>query len=331
MVASKVVLPTPFRPSTANVWPGATAREISSSTTVSPYPAETSSSTSPAPLFMPAALPEVDAANLPIGGDRLGRAFDQYTALDQDGDPLCNAKDQIHIVLDDQQRDVLWQPLDGLDDPAALARRNSGRRLVEQQNLGRQRERHRNLDQPLAAIRKHADRAQRLIFEPEPFEQRVSFLDCRSMMTGRAEQVAGDPLPLANRQGHVFENAQSAEQRCDLKGADETALDPYCLCQVGDVGTVEPDLPGIRPQRSRHQLYKGRFAGAVRTDQRVPRTALEAKIDGVGDGQRPEALVQPSGLERWRVHRRNRSKSPSTPPRAKTTTLTISRPIQKYQ
>ena len=38
-------------------------------------------------------LPEIDAANLRISGNRLGRAFDQHTALDQDGDPLCNAKD----------------------------------------------------------------------------------------------------------------------------------------------------------------------------------------------------------------------------------------------
>jgi len=220
---------------------------------------------------MPARAPEVDAANLPISGDRLGRAFDQHAALDQNGDPLCNAKDQIHIVLDDQQRDVLWQPLDGLDDRAALARWYPGRRFVEQQNLGRQCERHGNLDQPLAAVGKHVNGAQRLIVEPEPFEQRVSFLDCRAMMTGRVEQVTCDPLPLTDRQGYVFEHAQSAEQRRDLKGADETALDPCCLRQGGHVGTVKPDLPGVRSQRSRHQLDKGRFAGAVRTDQGVTR------------------------------------------------------------
>lgn len=37
-VASGVVLPTPLRPGTARVFPGETANEIRSSTTVSPYP-----------------------------------------------------------------------------------------------------------------------------------------------------------------------------------------------------------------------------------------------------------------------------------------------------
>jgi hypothetical protein len=38
------------------------------------------------------------------------------------------------------------------------------------------------------------------------------------MMTGWAQQVARDPPPLTDGQGDVFEHAQSAEQRGDLKG-----------------------------------------------------------------------------------------------------------------
>jgi hypothetical protein len=48
------------------------------------------------------ALPEIDPADLGICGDCLGRSLDQNAALDQDGDPLCQPKDQIHVVLDDQ-------------------------------------------------------------------------------------------------------------------------------------------------------------------------------------------------------------------------------------
>ena len=159
----------------------------------------------------------------------------------------------------------------------------------------------------------------------------MGFLDRSAMMTGRSEQAAPDPLPLADRQGHVFENAQAAEQRGDLECADEASLDPGGLRESGDIGAVEMDLPGARLQRARYQLDKGCLAGAVRPDQGVPRAALQAKIDGVGHSQRAEALVQSARLERRRVHRRKRSKSPSTPPRAKTTTRTIKSPIQKYQ
>ena len=105
----------------------------------------------------------------------------------------------------------------------------------------------------------------------------MGFLDCPLVMTGRAEQSPRDLSPLADRQNHVFEHAQAPEQRGDLKSADEAALDPSGLRQMGDIGTVEPDSPGIRPQRSGNKLDKGRLAGTVWTDQRVPRAAFEAK------------------------------------------------------
>src|SRR5260370_41556159 len=105
----------------------------------------------------------------------------------------------------------------------------------------------------------------------------------RAFMAGRARAAAADPFPLADSKGHVLEDAKAAEQRGDLECADEATLDPCGLRQVGDVGALEMDLPGARLQCSRHQLDKSRFAGAVRTDQGVPRAAFEAKIDVIGD------------------------------------------------
>src|SRR5205823_2750126 len=84
-----------------------------------------------------------------------------------------------------------------------------------------------------------------------------------------------DPLPLANRQRHVLEYAEAAEQRGDLECADKASLDPGGLRESGDIGAVEMDLPGARLQRARYQLDKGCLAGAVRPDQGVPRAALQ--------------------------------------------------------
>ena len=100
--------------------------------------------------------------------------------------------------------DVGRQALDHLDDHAGLARRHAGRRLVEQQHLGREAERHRDLDQALAAIGELADRPQRVVGEAEPLEQREGFLDRGAVMPGGAEQAAGDPLPLARPRGSRF-------------------------------------------------------------------------------------------------------------------------------
>ncbi len=71
------------------------------------------------------------------------------------------------------------------------------------------------------------------------FEQRIGFLDRGAMVAGRAPQIAAEAAALADREGHVFEHAQAAEQLGDLKGADETALDARRLRQRGDVGAVE--------------------------------------------------------------------------------------------
>ncbi len=91
-------------------------------------------------------------------------------------------------------------------------------------------------------------------------------------------------------------------------------------------------MPGVRPQDPGHEIDEGRLAGAVRADQRVAVAALQAKIDGSRHGQGAEALVEAAHLERRpRRHRRHLSIRPNTPPRAKTTTSTISSPIQKYQ
>ena len=47
-----------------------------------------------------------------------------------------------------------------------------------------------------------------------------------------AKQIAGHAVPLAHRQRHVLEHRQAAEQRVDLEGAREAALDALRLRQA---------------------------------------------------------------------------------------------------
>ena len=55
-------------------------------------------------------------------------------------------------MLDDQDRDRRRQTIERLDQDARLAARNAGRRLVEQQHLRLERQRQRDLDEPLLAV-----------------------------------------------------------------------------------------------------------------------------------------------------------------------------------
>ncbi len=150
--------------------------------------------------------------------------------------------------------------------------------------------------------------------------------------------IAADAAPLTHGESDIFEDTQAPEQLRHLKGAHQPTLDARGLRQSGDLGAVEMDVAGIRCQGAGDQIDKAGFAGAVGTDQRLPRAALEPEIDPVGDRERTEAFAEPARFERRggahrrpRARRHSRSHRPSTPPRAKLTSKTIKSPIQKYQ
>ena len=277
------------------------------------------------------ALAEIDLAHARVGGDLRRRALDQYCALDQHGDAPREAEDEIHVVLDDQHGDVARELRDDVEDDGAFGRRHARRRLVQQQHFRPEAEGDRDLDQALAAVRQLLQRPLRFVCDPQPLEQGVGFLDDAAMRAGDAEHGAGHALALADRQRHVLEHGQPLEELVDLEGAAQPALDARLLRQRGDVLAGQPDLARRRRQASGDQVDERGLAGAVGTDQRVPRACLEAEVDVLRHAQRAEILVQPGGFE-CRGHERRRtmrqacSARPITPPRANMTTSTSSRP-----
>src|SRR3954454_11098599 len=108
---SRVVLPTPLRPSTARISPAGSSNEISVMTWVAPQPALTRSQTSEViPLLLPVssmvAMPQIDIPNKAVRCDVLRRSFDNDLPRHQDADPLRKSRNQFHIVLDEQHRDI---------------------------------------------------------------------------------------------------------------------------------------------------------------------------------------------------------------------------------
>src|SRR5438445_74072 len=93
-VSSKVLLPTPFRPSTARLPRSGIAKLMSSSTTASPYPARTFLNERRASTMHRAS--EINLADAGIGGNLVGRAFQQDAAADHHNDAAGEAKHQLH-------------------------------------------------------------------------------------------------------------------------------------------------------------------------------------------------------------------------------------------
>src|SRR2546427_10761171 len=85
MVASSVVLPTPFRPSTASEPRSGTSSATSSRMTVSPYPARSPDRRKASGM---SGFAQIHGAHAAVRGDLVGTAFDQHLSLHQHGDAL---------------------------------------------------------------------------------------------------------------------------------------------------------------------------------------------------------------------------------------------------
>src|SRR5690606_36597835 len=121
------------------------------------------------------------------------------------------------------------------------------------------------------------------------------------------------------------------------EGPHQAALDALLRRQMRDVGIAEPDAAGIRTQHAGHQIDQRGLAGAVRADQRVALALREGDRDVARDDERAEGLLETAGRPRRDDHGAPRRDgiSRASPPRMpfcrNITTITSSRPIQKYQ
>src|SRR5499433_3155703 len=78
---------------------------------------------------------EIDLAHARAGGDFLGRTLQQNPSSDHHDDAMCKTEHDVHVVLDEQHRDLLREAGDDREYLGALLLRHTGRRLVEQQHL----------------------------------------------------------------------------------------------------------------------------------------------------------------------------------------------------
>src|SRR6478735_4005544 len=137
-VLRSVVLPVPLRPRRASERPASSAKSTPWTTTASPYPAlRPATRRSSAIRARPRrasllALAEVDRLDARIARNRRDVALGEDGAVDEHRHRPREVEDQVHVVLDEQDRDVGRQRVDGLEDLLALAFGNAGDGLVEE-------------------------------------------------------------------------------------------------------------------------------------------------------------------------------------------------------
>src|SRR5262249_58418601 len=99
------------------------------------------------------------------------------------------------------------------------------------------------------------------------------------------------------------------------------------LLRLRDPPAVHQDAAGGGRERPGQHVDEGGLAGAVRADQGVARSRLEAEVDVLRDGQRAEAFAELFCLKSCR----HLSTRPRMPPGAKRTTVMSRAPTPKYQ
>src|SRR4051812_49931605 len=140
MLRSNVVLPAPLAPSTAVMVPGSTVIETSSSARTAPYVVTTSSTCSIVhrPHLGGAfvdLLAEIGLENHGVVADLGGSAGGDHPAEVENDDPAAPLHDEVHVMLDEEDGDVLLEVAEQLAEITHLLVAQPGRGLVQEQQL----------------------------------------------------------------------------------------------------------------------------------------------------------------------------------------------------
>ena len=232
-VSSSVLLPAPLRPSSASVSPSPSAKLHSSSTMPSPYPAQRRSSTN--------SWGHGGSPGTPRARARRRRSApgccDEFRAADHHRDPLREAEDQRHAVLDQQHADVARQLRDHAEQFLGVPW-HARRGLIEQQHLRSDGERERHLQQPLLAVGELAGRPQAFRAQVHALQQQVGLVDlaaaARQPEEAPLEHAEPVAVPFADRVGHRFQRRELREQRVDLERARQPTPHALVRTHAGD-------------------------------------------------------------------------------------------------
>ena len=250
-------------------------------------------------------------------------------------DPVGEVEHHVHVVLDQDDRQL---PLarDLPDDPNGGRRVVGGeslRGLVEQQQLRLLGDGHRDLQQPLIAVRQGRGRLVGPVEEAEELEA-----GARAPLAGVEDGAAADQTEVApslelHSHPRVLEHGQLGKDAGDLEGARDAAPAARGGGERGDVVAAEEHAAHGRRQEPRDQVEQRGLAGTVRADDRAQLTGLDREADAVDGLQGAEGASEPVRLEHRRRHTREPSRRavPTSPPGRKITIRTNTTPVKIIQ
>ena len=205
-----------------------------------------------------------------------GSTFGDLLAVVEHGDALGDAHHDLHVVFDQQDRQLQVVPHrpHELRQRLGFLRVHAGRRLVEQQQSRPGRQRPGDLHPPLVSVRQ---------VRGEPVEDGLTQADVGQQLAGvlaRLEFLAAHPgwpedrpeepgpHPRVVPDHHVLDGRHRAEQADVLKGPGDAVLGDDVRPRVRDVSLAEQDPALGRPVQPGQHVEQSGLPRPVRADQR---------------------------------------------------------------
>lgn len=157
------------------------------------------------------------------------RTGQQNRAIHQHGHLGREAANDMHVVLDHQDRDFARQAVDRIKQDRDFLGRDARRGLVEQENLRLEAERDGDLDEALPAIGNLGNLTMQVFSKAQLLDYRLGSRQQFALSAGGPHHLLADAAMLAYREIDIFKNGQPTEQACDLERANQALFDAVAL------------------------------------------------------------------------------------------------------
>ena len=197
-----------------------------------------------------------------VGADLVGRALHDLAAVVHHRDALGDAQGDVHVVLDEDQRDARVELEQQVGERHALAAREARGRLVEEHELRVDGARHPDLELALLAVRDRAHERPELRLQADGRGQLAGAL-AHLAVDGAAAQAQVPAARAEHGEVEVVLDRQAEEEPGLLVRAPHPEARPAGGRELADVLAQELDRPGGRRHVAGDDVEERRLPGPV--------------------------------------------------------------------
>src|SRR5215813_14461743 len=240
-------------------------------------------------------LAKVGPHHVGVVDDVLGPAIGNLAPRDQYSQPLREAHDRPHDVLDHDDGDALRiETHEQGDDVLDLGMRKASHGFIGNQKLRLCRHRARKLQLAHFHLSEITGAAPGLAVEPDlPQKVEAALIE----LGRRADQQRASPDRIEQRDAQILSHGEADKRSWQLEAAREPHVRAPMGRQTIEDLTREPYRTRLIVERAAHAVNEGALAGAIRADEPEALAGGHVKVDPLKRHEAAEALGKPPNLK----------------------------------